>query len=50
MTADDRRKPAYYALLDALNDARLGVVRATPSAAPAATPSATASAAPTPAP
>lgn len=32
MTADYRRKPAYYALLDTLNDARLGVVRTSPSA------------------
>jgi endo-1,4-beta-xylanase len=32
MTADYRRKPAYDALLDTLNDARLGVVRTSPSA------------------
>jgi endo-1,4-beta-xylanase len=30
-TADYRRKPAYYALLDTLNDARLGVTRPAPA-------------------
>ncbi len=34
-TQDYRRKPAYYALLDTLNDARLGVARRAASASAA---------------